>query len=250
MIVFDDITKVYARQLFRKKPYAIWNLSFNLDEGQTLGLIGANGAGKSTAIRLIMDFIRPTSGSITVRGKQPCDEATRQDIGYLPEIASFPSNLCLLDLIRFTAGTCGIKKNEMRERGEALMQQLGLFEHRRKRLHTYSKGMQQRANFVLALMNDPKLLILDEPMSGLDPLGRGLIIDLIEKLKQQGKTILFCSHILGDVDRLADNLLVLHKGKELFSGFPAEFVRKEKTTNIEEAYLSLIKRAGESEHVA
>ena len=109
-----------------------------------------------------------------------------------------------------------------------------------KKLRNYSKGMQQRANFVLALLNDPQLLILDEPMSGLDPIGRGLIIDLIQRLKSQGKTILFCSHILSDVDRLVDQLLILHKGQSLFNGLPEDFIKKQGASTIEDAFLSFI----------
>ncbi|MDK9709497.1 MAG: ABC transporter ATP-binding protein [Desulforhopalus sp.] len=242
MITFKNVWKKYSKELFRSAPPALQDVSFSLKQGKTLGLIGANGAGKSTSIRLLMDFIRPTQGSISLFDRTPSDLSLRNQIGYLPETASFPANLTINDLIRFTGATCGIPDNIRKKRGEELLHQLGLWNVRRSPLRTYSKGMQQRANFILALLNDPQLLILDEPMSGLDPIGRGQIIDLIEGLKKQGKTVLFCSHILGDVDRLVDQLLVLHRGRILYDGIPAEFLKNEQQAGIESAYLSLINR--------
>lgn len=250
MIIFESVWKQYAKELFRTSaPPALQNLSFDLQKGKTLGLIGVNGAGKSTSIRIIMDFIRQDKGLIKINGCNPHDVSLRYQIGYLPETASFPVNLTLYDLTRFTADTCGISKKIRNERRDYLLSELGLWGSRDKKLRSYSKGMQQRANFVLALLNDPHLLILDEPMSGLDPLGRKLILNLIKRLKEEGKTILFCSHILSDVDQLADQLLVLHKGQSLFNGSPTAFVAQQGGTTIEDAFLSLI-RAYEREHHA
>lgn len=242
MITLSNVSKQYPQELGSKKALALKNLSFTLHPGNTLGLIGANGAGKSTTIRLVMDFIRPTSGEITLFGEKPSSPNVRKRVGYLPEVAAFPANLKITDLIRYTAATCGIGSDLRKKRTEFLLNELGLMEAQKKRLSTYSKGMQQRANFVLALLNDPDLLILDEPMSGLDPIGRGQIISLIETLKKRGKTILFCSHILGDVDRLVDQLLVLHKGETLFLGKPVDFIASEGQHSIEEAYLSHIQQ--------
>ena len=250
MITFENIWKRYSKELFKPAPSALQDVSFSLAQGKTLGLIGANGAGKSTSIRLMMDFIRPDKGTITLFDRPASDLSLRNQIGYLPETASFPANLTILDLIRFTASTCSMAAKITKERSEALLQELGLWEARHKRLRTYSKGMQQRANFVLALLNDPQLLILDEPMSGLDPIGRGLIIDLIQRLKAQGKTILFCSHILGDVDRLVDQLLVLHKGKTLFNGVPADLLTAQQASTIENAFLTLIQNYSNEQHAA
>lgn len=248
MILFQNVGKIYAKELFRRRRPALRDVSFTLDKGQTLGLIGANGAGKSTSIRLIMDFIRPNTGTVQVFGRPASDLRHRGRIGYLPETAFFPQSLTVLDLIRFTCTTCGMDGSTARSRSENLLQELGLWEARKKRLDTYSKGMQQRANFVLALLNDPELLILDEPMSGLDPLGREQVIALIERLKDEGKTILFCSHILDDVDRLVDRLLVLDHGRALFHGPPVEFLAKEQADSIENAFIACIKRHREEEH--
>ena len=250
MIHFENVSKLYARELFQKRRPALQDVSFTLGERQTLGLIGANGAGKSTSIRLIMDFIRPTRGTVQVLGRPASDLSYRARIGYLPEVAAFPQTLTVLDLIRFTCTTCGLPAKEGKERGDRLLQDLGLWEARKRRLHTYSKGMQQRANFVLALINNPDLLILDEPMSGLDPLGRGQITALIQQLKEEGKSILFCSHILSDVDRLVDQLLVLDRGSTLFYGPPSEFLAQEQADSIEGAFLARIKKHREEEHAA
>ena len=250
MITFNNVWKRYSKELFRSGPPALQSVSFNLAQRQTLGLVGANGAGKSTSIRLLMDFIRPDQGTIHLFDRPASDLSLRNRVGYLPETASFPANLTVLDLIRFTGTTCGMTPQQQRERSEHLLRELGIWEARKKRLRTYSKGMQQRANFVLALLNDPDLLILDEPMSGLDPLGRGQIIDLIQHLKDQGKTILFCSHILGDVDRLVDQLLVLHKGQVLFNGQPSDLLAQFGVSTIEAAFLALIRQQSGDHHAA
>lgn len=220
------------------------DISFFLKKGHCLGLIGANGAGKSTCIRLLMDFIRPDTGTIRLFGSPPKDCSTRTNIGYLPEVASFPANLTVLDIIAFTGISCDIPKAEMDKRSEKFLVLLDLWGVRRRPLRTFSKGMQQRANFVIALINDPDLLILDEPMSGLDPLGRAKIFDLIFNLKKSGKTILFCSHILEDVDRLVDNILLLHKGKKLFYGTPQELSAQENKASMAEAFISFVGKEG------
>lgn len=215
--VFEDVTKIYDGNLGRALAPALENVSFSIFKCETLGMIGANGAGKSTCIRLLMDFIRPVSGSIRIDGCPPGDRRLRHRIGYLPEVASFP-NLTLNDMLRFVGATHQLSKARLAEQADRWLRALDLWEVRKRPLQSYSKGMQQRASFVLALVHDPELLILDEPMSGLDPIGRAKISALITDLKAQGKTILFCSHILEDVDRLADRLLILHKGEKRFDG--------------------------------
>jgi ABC-2 type transport system ATP-binding protein len=192
-----------------------------------------------------MDFIRPDTGTVELFSSATQLSHTpvlRRRIGYLPEVANFPANLTVLDLLRFTAATCGVDKNRLQEDSHRLLTQFDLWQDRRRPLRSFSKGMQQRANFAIALINDPELLILDEPMSGLDPLGRKKIIDLIGELKDAGKTILFCSHILEDVDRLVDNVLLLHKGRKLFHGPPGELAREEGKATMAEAFVCRVKR--------
>jgi ABC-2 type transport system ATP-binding protein len=247
MIQFNRVYKKYTKELFLTAPAALQDISFSLDQGQSLGLIGANGAGKSTAIKLIMDFIRPDTGSIAILGKTPEQPAIRRQIGYLPETANFPSNLTVLDMLRFTGSTCNMKQQDVRTASEKWLRRLGLWDVRKRPLRNYSKGMQQRANFAIALLNDPELLILDEPMSGLDPIGRADILALITELKNQGRTILFCSHILEDVDRLVDRTLVLHKGKKLFEGPPHSLAEQQGCPSFVDGYLSLVRKATENE---
>ncbi|MHB1185540.1 MAG: ABC transporter ATP-binding protein [Desulfobulbia bacterium] len=242
MIVFQQISKTYARELGTQAHTALADVSFSLAKGETLGMIGANGAGKSTAIKLLMDFIRPDRGSIALLGQSPRRHAIRSRIGYLPEIANFPANLTVLDMLRFTGSTCNMEQQDVRTASEKWLRRLGLWDARKRPLRNYSKGMQQRANFAIALLNDPELLILDEPMSGLDPIGRADILALITELKCQGRSILFCSHILEDVDRLVDRVLVLHKGAKLFEGQPNTLAKEQGCPNFVEGYLRLVEK--------
>lgn len=240
MVEFDNVWKTYAAEFGSSRNTALKGVSFSLPRGATLGLIGANGAGKSTSIRLIMDFIRPDGGNIRIQGRSPAESSLRNAIGYLPEIASFPASLTLMDMLRYVGATHGLSKDTLSRQSERWMRDLELWEARKRPLRSYSKGMQQRASFVLALVHDPELLILDEPMSGLDPIGRAHIGQLIQSLKAQGKTILFCSHILEDVDRLADRLLILHKGEKRFEGTPQELTGQYGATDITSGFLRSI----------
>lgn len=242
MITFKDVSKKYVKELGSKHNTALDKLTFSVGKGETVGLVGANGAGKSTSIKLLMDFIRPDKGIIKLFEASPNDSHVRSKIGYLPEIAIFPANLSVYDLLIFTGKTCDLSKEIIKERSMRLLKLLDLWEVRKRSLRTYSKGMQQRANFAIALLNNPELLILDEPMSGLDPMGRKKIIDLISQLKEEGKTILFCSHILEDVDKLVDNILVLHKGKKLFYGTPQELSEEEGQSTLTDAFVSRASR--------
>jgi ABC-2 type transport system ATP-binding protein len=241
IVCFENISKSYPKPLFKKPNQVFQQLSFSCPEHCTLGLIGANGAGKSTSIKLLMDFIRPDSGKITLFGEPPGKQEIRACIGYLPETANFPANLNIVNMLNFTAATCNVPRKKAKERSEQLLKKLGLWEVRKDQVRTYSKGMQQRASFAIALINDPQLLVLDEPMSGLDPIGRDAITSLILDLKQQGKTILFCSHILHDVDKLADEILVLHKGKKLYNGSLNHLIKPNTTESLPDAYLRLVK---------
>lgn len=247
MIDFENVSKSYPKELGNAPCPALLNVSFSFSQGETLGLIGANGAGKSTCIKLLMNFIRPDTGSISILGNSPEKTTIRAQIGYLPETTNFPANLTVLDVLHFVGATCSIHDRILAQRSQELLTQLDLWNVRRQPLRTYSKGMQQRANFAIALVNDPELLILDEPMSGLDPIGRAMISDLIQHLKEAGKTILFCSHILEDVDRLVDNILLLHKGKKLFYGTPAELVTQENKASMTAAFISRVQK--EERHV-
>jgi ABC-2 type transport system ATP-binding protein len=241
MIQFKRIWKTYPKQVGAGAHIALRDVSFSLSSGETLALIGANGAGKTTCLRLLMDFIRPDKGRVFILGESPGHHAIRRRIGYLPETPSFPSNLSVLDMLRFTGATCHMSRSDLSQATKRWLNFFDLWEVRHRPLRTFSKGMQQRANFATALTHDPELLILDEPMGGLDPIGRADIISLIQELKREGRSILFCSHLLEDVDRLADCVLILHKGRNLFHGKPASLCEEQKNESFVDAFLSLVK---------
>lgn len=240
ILAFKKVRKTFKKSVGSKKQIVLPALSFSCHSGQTMALIGANGAGKSTCIKLLMDFIRPDGGKIDILGFTPQNPKVRAEIGYLPEIAYFPPNLTLLDMLFFTGTSCNLSKDVIKGRSEDLLRRLNLWHVRKHLLRTYSKGMRQRANFAVALINDPSFLVLDEPMSGLDPIGRNDIMALILELKNRGKSILFCSHILDDVDRLADKVLVLHLGRKLFSGTIDQLCAQQNNNELTECYLGLV----------
>ena len=244
MITFNDVSKSYVLDVRGKKHRALNGLSFSVQAGESIGLIGPNGAGKSTSIRLLMDFIRPDIGQIELFGQKKRTPQMRANIGYLPDVAMFPPSLTVNDLLRFAAATCALPKSVLTERSEEILSSLDIWESRHRQLKGFSKGMQQRANFAVALINDPELLILDEPMSGLDPIGRQKISDLINRLKVQGKTILFCSHILYDVDRLVDKILLMNMGNKLFFGAPQDLIQQEGVDTLAAAFVSRVEREG------
>lgn len=239
-ISFEKVSKSYKGELFHKPHQVVKDFSFSVEAGHTLGLIGANGAGKSTCIKLLMGFIKADSGTIKLFDSSPDEIQNKRKIGYLPETTRFPPSLTVMDMLLFTATTCGVPKKIFLEDSKKILSDVNLWEVRNKQLRKYSKGMQQRASFAVALISNPDILILDEPMSGLDPLGRKSIISLIERLKDENKTILFCSHILEDVDRLADKLLVLHKGEQRFLGSPEELMKNTSEDSLADAYVTLV----------
>lgn len=213
MIEFSSISKSYNPGLFQKKVQAVSALSFRVKEGEVFGLIGPNGAGKSTTIRMLLGLMRPDSGAISFRGKPLSEKSIQCEAGYLPENPYLYDHLTLLELLHFCGRTSSLDNEQIRRRGEELMARLHLLDAQSRPLRTFSKGMLQRAGVCFALLHDPAVVILDEPMSGLDPLGRSLVFDLVMELKRQGKTVFFCSHILNDVERLCDRICLMNKGR-------------------------------------
>ncbi len=212
-ILIKNISKTYISDFKREKKTAVQDVSLSIDSAEVLGIIGRNGAGKSTIIKMIMGFIRPDKGTIAIDGKIPLDPDSRLNVGYLPENPYFYDNLTAQELLNFSSYASGLDKKTARRSIETLLKQVDLYEVRKQRLRTYSKGMTQRAGICFALVHDPEIIILDEPMSGLDPFGRKMVIDLIEDLKKRGKTVLFCSHILNDVERICDRVAIMDSGE-------------------------------------
>jgi len=247
MIQFSDVHKTYPKQINQSPAHhALKGVSFALLQGQTLGLIGQNGAGKSTSIRLIMGYMRADAGKIIVLNDENPSPSTRRHIGYLPETSTFPANLTCMELLHFAGRCCDMSAALIIERAEPLLKQLGIWHDRNRRLSQYSKGMQQRASFAAALIHNPELLILDEPMSGLDPIGRAEIIALIHDLREQGKSILFCSHLLDDVQRITDDVAILHQGHVLYDGGIADLCAQQaqicgkSSLSLQDAFVSLV----------
>lgn len=212
LIEIDSLTKVYKKDFSRKEVYALKSLTLMVEEGEVFGFLGPNGAGKSTTIKLLLNLIRQTSGTISINGKDVSDKEVRRLIGYLPENPYFYDHLSAKELLWFGGKSCNMNDMAIKERTVTLLKELDLIEAMNRPLRSYSKGMVQRAGLALALIHDPKILILDEPMSGLDPMGRRKVFELILRLKGEGKTIFFSSHILHDIERLCDRAAILING--------------------------------------
>ena len=212
LIEMNALTKVYKKDFSRKEVYALKSLTLNVEEGEVFGFLGPNGAGKSTAIKLLLNLIRPTSGTVSINGQDVSGRDVRRNIGFLPENPYFYDHLSAKELLWFGGKSCDMDNLAIQERTETLLKELDLIEAMNRPLRSYSKGMVQRAGLALALIHDPKILILDEPMSGLDPMGRRKVFELILRLKGEGKTIFFSSHILHDIERLCDRAAILING--------------------------------------
>lgn len=211
-IVVEGASKTYPDG-FRRKKVAVEGLSFAVPQGAVFGFLGPNGAGKSTTIKILLNLIVPTTGHAMILGRPVTDKTIRSRVGYLPENPNFYDYLTPEELLWFGGKTSGMTPSRIRERTDQLLRLVDLGHVRRKRLRTFSKGMLQRAGVGLALINDPEVVVFDEPMSGLDPLGRKLMADIIRGLKQGGRTIFFSSHILHDVEDLCDHVGIMVKGR-------------------------------------
>ncbi|ACA98180.1 MULTISPECIES: ABC transporter ATP-binding protein [Cyanophyceae] len=216
-----DLCKTYRTGFWLNKTgESLKSCSLEVLGGETFGLLGPNGAGKTTLLKILLGIIRPTAGNATLLGKPFGDRQTRQRIGYLPENAYFYDFLTAWEFLDFTAGLFQIPRGKRQKRIKLLLDTVGLAQEvaKKRQLRKYSKGMLQRVGMAQALINDPDLVFLDEPMSGLDPLGRYQVREIILSLKAQGKTIFFNSHILADVELICDRLAILSKGEIICQG--------------------------------
>ncbi len=216
----QNLTKDYNVGFWRKRPVrALHDLSLQVGMGESFGFLGPNGAGKTTTLKILMRLIYPTGGgSARILGAPLDDMQMRARIGYLPEQPYFYDYLTARELLVYCAKLFGMNKADTLKRTDELLKRVGLWEAADKQLRKYSKGMLQRAGLAQALINDPEVLFLDEPMSGLDPLGRREVRDLIASLRAQGKTVFFSSHVLSDVEALCDRVAIMNKGCLIESG--------------------------------
>jgi len=221
-----DLKKTYRTPFTRKKVEALRGVTFAVERGHIFGFVGPNGAGKTTTIRTLMGLIRPSAGSATLLGHPLGSRAARARIGFLPESPYFYDYLDVGELCDLAGRLFGLAPAARKKRADELIEKVGLGRARNQSLKKFSKGMLQRAGLAQALMNDPELVVLDEPMSGLDPIGRKEVRDLILELRDHGKTVFFSTHILSDVEAITDRVAIVARGQLQAHGTPAELVSR------------------------
>ena len=233
VVEITNLTKDYEVGFFRKrKVRALDGLSLSIDRGQIFGFLGANGAGKTTTLKLLMRLIFPTTGSAKILGHDIRDVSMHQRIGYLPENPYFYDYLTAREFLDYCAEIFGLPSAERKKRTADLLNRVKLDEKRwDTQLRKFSKGMLQRVGLAQSLINDPEIVFLDEPMSGLDPVGRREVRDLIAALRDEGKTVFMCSHILSDIEVLCDRVAILKRGRLAQVGFLDELRRSTEGPN-------------------
>jgi len=224
-IRIEDLTKDYAIGFSRRRTYrALDRLTLEINGGEVFGFLGPNGAGKTTTLKLLMQLIFPTSGRAEILGCPVGDIRTRHRIGYLPENPSFYDYLTAEELLGYFGELFGYSGADRRKRVQSLLDRVGIGAERRLQLRKFSKGMIQRVGIAQALLNDPEVIFLDEPMSGLDPLGRRDVRALILELRDQGRTVFFSSHILADAEALCRRVAVVAGGRLAASGLLSDIL--------------------------
>lgn len=217
-IRIEDLTKEFTVGLRGVMVRAVDGLDLEVNENEVFGLLGPNGSGKSTTLKILLGLLKPTRGAASVFGLPSGRVESRREVGYLPESPYFYRFLTGRELVMFFGKLAGMRGGELRDRVEAVIEWVGLADALDRRIDTYSKGMLQRIGLAQALVHDPRLVILDEPTAGVDPLGAEAIANIIRRLKAEGKTVLLCSHQLSEVEMLCDGVAVLFQGRCLIQG--------------------------------
>ena len=218
VIEFQHVTKIYQRIFSEEKLAALSDVSFEMAPGQVCAFLGPNGAGKTTSISMLMGFFFPTSGQIRVFGQAPGDIAAKKQIGFLPENFAFHKFLTGPKLLRFHLRLAGRNPHSAGNLIADLLAKVKLNGYEKLKIGKYSRGMVQRIGIAQALLCDPQLIVLDEPTSGLDPAGRKEVLHLLAQLKAEGKTIFLSSHILPEVEQIADHVIIINRGKMVRAG--------------------------------
>lgn len=217
-IEIKNLTKDFHVGMRGVKLRAADNVSFRVEQGEVFGLLGPNGSGKSTTLKIILGLLRPTSGVCRIFGKEGGDVVVRSRIGFLPEAPYFYGYLSGRELVRYYARMSGVPAEKIDERTEDALALTGMTDAAFRRVKTYSKGMLQRIGVAQAIVHDPDLVILDEPTAGIDPIGSAEIGDAIRTMKSRGKTVVLCSHLLGQIEDLCDRVAIMNRGRLVVSG--------------------------------
>lgn len=231
VIEVEDLVVEYGSG--SKKTRAVDGLSFRVNAGECVGFIGANGAGKSTTMKTLMGFIFPTSGTARVFGAPASEGKSRERIGYLPEVALYYQFMKARELLELYGGLHGLSRSDLKTRIPAMLEKVGLAGRGESLLKNFSKGMQQRLGIAQSLIAEPEALFFDELSSGLDPIGRYELRDLLVELKEQGRTIFFSSHELSEVESLCDRALIIHRGRAIQEGTVDDLLRSSRTLKLE-----------------
>ncbi len=231
-VEIQDIHKSFPGHWGRGGVYAVKGVSLSIPQGGVYGLIGPNGSGKSTIMKALVGLLAPDAGSCRVFGKPATAAGNRSEIGFLPENPYFYKFLTGAETVRFYGRLCGLRGAELKSRTQELLELVGLTEAADRRLGGYSKGMLQRVGLAQALVQRPRLLVLDEPTAGVDPIGSRAIRDIILNLKEQGMTVFLCSHLLEQVQEICDRVGILYRGVMIAEGTMEELTRDNSRTEL------------------
>ena len=229
-----------SREIGQNVKQAVRGLNLEVYQGEVFGFLGPNGAGKTTTMNVLLGFVNPSAGGASIFGVNVCEAIARQRIGYLPELTYYYKFLSAEELLRFYCKIFRIPKGQVQGRIDSVLKLVELEHARGRPIKTYSKGMQQRVGLAQALINDPDLLVLDEPTSGLDPIGRMKVRQIIQRLKNEGKTVFFSSHELGEVETVCDRVGILNEGELVAQGRVDDLVRQHQCNNLEQVFLKII----------
>ncbi len=240
VIKIQNLVVEYPGRGIKSRPtLAVRNLNLEVRQGEVFGFLGPNGAGKTSTMQVLLGFRAPTSGAAYLFDVDVREAIARQRIGYLPELTYYYKFLTAEELLRFYARIFKIPRQETEKRIDALLKLVELEPARKRPIKSYSKGMQQRVGLAQALINNPDLLVLDEPTSGLDPLGRMKVREIIQRLKNEGKTVFFSSHELGEVETVCDRVAIVHRGELKIEGRVDGLVQKYEM-NLEKIFLNIV----------
>lgn len=251
LIETKGLTKVYTLGR-NKEVIALNNVSMSIEEGEIFGILGPNGSGKTTCLKLLLGIIFPTDGEIEIMGEDQFSTTVKKNIGFLPENPYYYDFLTGPEILKFYGKLFDIPAPTIAQRTEELLHLVGLYDARNLTLRHYSKGMLERIGLAASLINDPKILILDEPTTGLDPIGCKETRDLLIKLNKAGKTILLSSHFLSEVERVCTRIAIFHRGYLLTTGTLNGLLKEYQAENLEDLFVKTIEKfdTGEKQSVA